>query len=785
MSRFPPSAALLCSITALLGACTSTGSTPGALAARTAMVERTTHGVAHITAPDMETLAYGVAYAHAQDNVCQTAQQLLTVRGERSKFLGGSARGLLGLRSLPNEQIDFFIAAHMDDGALQRAWARSSADAQAMLRGYVAGFNRYLADHAQKLPASCAGQTWVRPMTEADMRRLSELSSVQAGIAALADGMLGAQPPAAKAAQTESLPPLALAAAEMRERGLLDSPYGSNAWAFGKDSSANGRGLLLGNPHFPWVGVNRFWQMHLTIPGQMDVMGAAIGHGAVVQIGFNKDVAWSHTVSTGKRFTLHELSLVEGQPTQYLVDGKPEAMRSHSLSIQVKQADGSLATKTHTVWATRWGPVVVVPNARLGWTAQTAYALQDANNGNARSVDTWLALNRATSVADMRQGLANLGTPWVNTIAADRHGQALYADASVVPDVDAGHLQRCAPSAGAAALFKAAGLVVLNGSRSDCDWRRDSASAVPGLTPISRLPVAVRTDWVHNSNDSFFYSHPAQKFEGISPLVGDASVNRPRTRAGLSEIPQMLARGKANPASVQQQLFGNHNFMGTQVVPDLLAACQATPPANADAREGCAALKGWNLTSNGDARGAHLFREFWRTARSIPQVHRVAFDAAQPVATPTGLKMADEAVANKVWDALAGAAKKVREAGFALDATLASVQRPAITDQAIGLHGGDEIEGVLNNLGDRAAPGIGPKGLRIDYGTSYVQTVTFDERGPLAQAILTYGQSSDPASAHSTDQLQRYAAKQWPVMPFHRADIEQARIAPPLTLTRP
>jgi acyl-homoserine-lactone acylase len=117
--------------------------------------------------------------------------------------------------------------------------------------------------------------------------------------------------------------------------------------------------------------------------------------------------------------------------------------------------------------------------------------------------------------------------------------------------------------------------------------------------------------------------------------------------------------------------------------------------------------------------------------------------------------MTDEAVAHKVWEALAAAVKKVKDAGFALDATLASVQRPVITEQAIGLHGGDEIEGVLNNLGDRAAPGIGPKGLRIDYGTSYVQTVTFDERGQLAQAILTYGQSSDPASAHATDQLQR------------------------------
>ena len=102
---------------------------------------------------------------------------------------------------------------------------------------------------------------------------------------------------------------LADAADAMREAGLLDSPLGSNAWAFGKETTANGSGMLLGNPHFPWSGPNRFYEMHLTIPGQMDVMGVGIGTYSMVSIGFNKDVAWSHTVSTGKRFTFYEVTL--------------------------------------------------------------------------------------------------------------------------------------------------------------------------------------------------------------------------------------------------------------------------------------------------------------------------------------------------------------------------------------------------------------------------------------------------------------------------------------------
>lgn len=756
-------------------------SAPGTVGDRSVTIERTAYGIPHITAQDPESLAYGVAYAYAQDNVCMTANQLVTVRGERSATFGGKATGLLGRRYLPNEQIDLFIAAHMDDPLLARQWSTASAQARAMERGYVAGYNRYLADNAARLPEECRGQPWVRPMTLAEYRRMGEISAVQAGIAALADGMLGAQPPTAGAARAPTAAvDLADAALAMREAGLLDSPLGSNAWAFGKDVTANGSGMLLGNPHFPWSGPNRFYEMHLTIPGRMDVMGAGIGTYPAVTIGFNKDVAWSHTVSTGKRFTLYELALASGDPTTYLVDGQPEKMTARKISTQVRGADGAPQTREHTVWATRWGPVVVIPRAGLTWNTKTAYALRDANTGNTRMLDAALTFARARTVEELHQAHATLGLPWVNTLAADRQGRALYTDVSVVPDVDAAQLERCAPSKNAAALRRAAGLVVLNGARADCAWRQDSASPVPGLTPIGRMPVAVRTDWVHNSNDSFFYTHPAQKFAAISPLVGDASLTRPRTRAGLAEISEMLGRGKVTLQAMQEQLFQNRNFMASVTVPDLLAACEKAP--SAESRDGCAALKGWDRRNNVDARGAHLFREFWRTARNIPGVHRVPFDPAQPVATPAGLKMDDAIVAAKVWKALDNAVKLVRASGFALDAPLGSVQRPAITEEAIALHGGEEFEGVLNNLGRQEPAPISTQGLRIDYGTSYVQTVTFDARGPVAQAILTYGQSTNPASPHANDQLRQFTRKQWHTLPFHREDVEKQRVGEPLRL---
>jgi len=736
-------------------------------------ISRTANGIAHVVAADPEMLAYGVAYAHAQDNVCQTAEGLVTTRAERTEHFGAKAMGRLGLRELPNEQIDLFIKAFVDDDAVARAVAQSSAEANAMARGYVGGYNRYLADRAGQLPAACAGKAWVKPMTLAEYRRNGEIAAIQLGMGLFADAVLGARPPSAKTSATQ-VPEVTLAAADL---GPQEQPVSSNAWAFGRDTTADGRGLLLGNPHFPWKGTNRFWEMHATIPGSLDVMGVTIGNFPIVVIGFNKDVAWSHTVSTGKRFTLHQLTLVDGDPTSYLVDGRTEKMTSRTI--------GGI-----TLWSTRYGPVIQAPRMGLSWTDKVAFALQDANRNNARGLDQWLRYGRASSVADLRNALRNLGTPWVNTIAADRHGEVLYADDSVVPDVDAAQLERCTPN-GVARRLQSAGLIVLDGSRGDCDWRRDPASPVPGITPVERLPIAVRTDWVMNSNDSFVYTNPAQRFDGISPLVGTARVESPRTRSSLIEIPAMLAAGpggKATPEGIQRQLFANRNLLGEQVLPDLLAACVNVSDGLAEAaalRDGCAALRAWDRTSNTDSRGAHLFREFWRQAQALPDVYRQPFDVRHPVETPSGLNLADAAVAAKVWESLVNAVKRVRDAGFALDAPLGAVQRPATVEEAIPLHGGEPFEGVLNmqSVGN-GRDGLAPGGYRVDFGTSYVQVVGFDERGPRAQALLTYGQSSDPASPHAADQLRLFSAKQWPRLPFHPEDVARERVGPVLELRR-
>ena len=119
-----------------------------------------------------------------------------------------------------------------------------------------------------------------------------------------------------------------------------EAPFGSNATAVGGDATTTGKGMMLGNPHFPWRGRYRFTQQHLTIPGKYDVAGASLIGSPVVNIGWNENVAWSHTVSTAYRFTPYEYRR-RPDPTTYLTDAGPAELEHRTVKV-TRPAQGRL-----------------------------------------------------------------------------------------------------------------------------------------------------------------------------------------------------------------------------------------------------------------------------------------------------------------------------------------------------------------------------------------------------------------------------------------------------------
>jgi acyl-homoserine-lactone acylase len=745
---------------------------PSAASARyDATIVRTQYGIPHITAKDWRGVGYGVGYAYAEDNLCMIAEEFVTIAGERSLHFGPASKAVLAFGEIDNLASDLFFRSAINLPALRRGAKAQGREALLLVDGYVAGYNRRLRDLGPAgVPDACRGKPWVRAIGNDDVLRLNEKQMLLASSLALAAGIANAAPPAPKPMANIATPATLAALPAMHETG-----FGSNGWAFGGDVTADGRGLLIGNPHFPWNGPNRFWQMHVTIPGKLDVMGGGIAGSPLPTLGFNKDVAWTHTVTAARHFTLFQLALDPKDPTTYLVDGKPERMTARTITVPMP--DGATPV-TRTLYSTRFGQLVALPASGLAWTATTAFAMRDVNAGNQRALGTWVKIARARNVQEIRSAVeTSLAIPWVNTIAADRHGDALHADVTAVPNVSAAKVKDCATPLSAIAAPLA---TLLDGTRAACDWDSAPGTPVAGLMPASEQAVHLRRDFVTNSNDSYWLSNPAAPHRVLSPIMGGAeSAVSLRTRSNFIEVDRMLnghdgAPGvKMDQAAAQSLTLANRSLAADMVTDPLLALCRD----KAEVARGCAALEGWDRRYDLDSKGAYLFTTFWRSARRLPNLWAVKFDVKDPVNTPRDLVTTGE-TGDKLVAALAAAMAQLDKEGIALDARWGDVQFAQRGADRIPIHGGDGLAGVLNLQMSNPVPG----GITPYHGSSYIQIVGFDDAGPITDAVLTYSQSTDPASPYFADQTRLYSAKGWHRLPFSADAITKDNPGTPLRI---
>ncbi|MFQ6574311.1 acylase [Pseudomonas sp. UM16] len=714
-----------------------------------AEIRRSSFGVPHILAKDEQGLGYGIGYAYGQDNLCLLANEVVTVNAERSRYFGPEQ---VTFEQRENLASDLFFSWLNTPTAVFGFWQAQPAPVRALLEGYAKGYNRALAERlAEGQGAQCLQAQWLRPITTLDLVKLTRRLLVEGGVGQFAEALAGATPPNAVARLH-----LNMSVAQARQDNFA-LERGSNAVAVGSERSASGHGMLLANPHFPWAGGMRFYQMQLTLPGKLDVMGAALPGLPLINIGFNRHLAWTHTVDTSKHFTLYRLELDPKDPTRYLLDGKSLAMSRQAVTVMVKGEYGKLAPVKRDVYSSVFGPIVQWPG-RLDWNQQHAYSLRDANLENTRVLQQWYSMNQADSLNALQASVQRLqGIPWVNTLAVDAKGQTLYLNQSVVPFVDAALLAKCSdPAAGQE-------LIVLDGSRSACNWKVDPRAAQAGIFPAHLQPSLSRRDFIQHSNDSAWMVNPAQPLRGYSPLISrEDQPLGPRSRFALHRL---SGDDKLSGADLQQMVMDNQVYLAELLMPDLLQWCGKH--ADAQMIGLCSSLKAWNLRADLDAGlGLVHFQNILQRLLERQDIWRVAFDPADPQHTPRGLAVERAEVAEALNQAALASLAAVQEAGLSADVHWGQIQQAA---DGTPIHGGPASLGIYNAI--QSVP-TEPGKRRVVSGTSYLQLVTFTDNGPQALGLLAFSESSEAGSQHASDQTRAFSAKQWHQMPFTEAQIK-------------
>ncbi|WP_223753250.1 penicillin acylase family protein [Myxococcus sp. RHSTA-1-4] len=779
-----------------------------------ATIRRTAHGIPHIKAKDMGSLGYGQGYAFAQDHVCILSEQILKVRGERARYLGQGNGSLIAASDFAYRLLDL-------PGRAQASFGKQPADVQALIKGYVAGFNRYLSETpAANLPQPCKGADWVKPITETDLLAYHISVGLAASSYQLILAIAAAQPPTVSGG-TVGRPAPGSFKFERPEAHQV----GSNGWALGKDKSAGGRGMVVANPHFPWEGELKLWESQLTVPGELNVYGVGLLGVPAVLIGFNENVAWTHTFSFGQRMTLYRLPLVDGKPTSYWYENQERQMTEHNITILVKLPEGSVTNVTRKMYTSHYGPIIAIPGS-ADWTTQFAYSLRDANIDNTALVAQFVGMDKSRSFKEFKDVYANVqGIPWVNTMAADKEGNTWYTDATPTPNllpeaIAAWRDAITGTDPQIAAFWNTQGVVLLDGSKKVNEWQDEAGAPRPGIVPFSKVPQLDRTDFVFNANDSYWLANPLQPLTGFSPMHGfERTGQSPRTRMNATLLMEVRedgasgADGKFTQAELENAILSNRGMTAELLHTAVVQRCQGKTTASyqrtvngvpetvtVNIQPACEALAGWDQRYDINSVGAVVWREFAGTAPAGTHtnggtLYANHFDPNDPIATPNTLAPPPASGDDLVLTRLAMATGLLNEAGIPVNSRLGDVQyTPRVAGEKIPIHGGMLTDGTANvvsygtfksttAVADFTAPqgryvntrtGLTDKGYVINNGSSFIMAMEFTENGPKGRAVLTYSQSSDPASPYFADQTRLFSQKQWRPILFSEAEVAAA-----------
>ncbi|QFU20562.1 acylase [Shewanella eurypsychrophilus] len=754
----------------------------------TVKIEYTSFGVPHITASDYRSLGYGQAYAHAQENMCTLAEQIIEVRAQKAMTFGAG-------NSNANVLTDFGTLALNIYNDAEAAIDSMTEEQTDLLAGYAEGFNQAVLDKAgsQNYPSPCRGADWIPELSITDLHAYHLKLALFASGGALSNQIATASP-------TPSNKSLLTMFSEVASK---NEGLGSNGWALGRDKTESGSGMLLSNPHFPWAGSLRFVENHLQIPGEINVTGVSFVGVPGVLIGFNENIAWTHTVSQSKRFTTYQLTLDPENNTRYLYDGEYREMLSQEYTIDVKNDDGTNSEITKTLYSSHYGPMI-------GWYPDgSAVSYRDANANNGNMVSQWLAMDRAKTIEEFEAAFETYqGIPWVNTMATDDKGNAFFIDGSRAPNLNAFAAVFVKDFVNNNPVGKALwqggkGQLVLDGSMSLFEWVDTGTTPIPGVVPFEKAPKVLRSDYVFNANSSHWLNHVEEPLEGYSIVYGpEQTIRSPRTRMNATMLQEKSAQGisgengKFNLDELKNVVMSQRAQLSELLKDQLVERCSGVSNIILESQESvdisaaCTTLANWDGLYKNTSQGAHVFREFLKVFNVggeqalSDSLFATAFNVSKPVSTPANLAQHSGSTnSDPVLQALASTVQHLASVNIPLAAPLGSIQYHMKNEEMLSIPGGGTIDGVFNiNTGSSAK--VKDYGYPVFHGASWLMALEFTDNGPRADAFLTYGQSHDPESDHFVDQTRLFSKGEWRPVVFTEQDIK-ADLVDTIELTLP
>lgn len=591
---------------------------------------RDTWGVPHIFGKTDADAAYGLAYAHAEDDFLTMQQSLLAARGRLASVYGPKAA--------PN---DYMVR-------LLRIWEAIDAKYETdlsprtrdLVEGYAAGASRYGELHPDEvlsddlLPITgkdiVAGFVHKVPLFFGLDKALQEVTGPQR-VGEVSEG------PADEAgdAEVSFLAP---------EPGTPER--GSNAFALAPSRSADGWTRLNVNSHQPWTGPVAWYEAHVHSEEGWDMVGGVFPGAPFVLHGHNRNLGWAHTVNHPDLIDIYVLTVDPENPDRYEVDGEWVDFEKSTARLKVKLFGPFSWTFKREVLHSIFGPALR--------TEHGVYAIRYSNMEDIRYVEQAYRMNKAGNFQEWNEAMSMLAMPMFNTVYADREGNIHYVYNGALP-------------------IRAEGY----------DWSK----YLPGNTrrtlwteylPYDKLPSVHNpaSGFVINCNGSpFFTTVEGQNPDpaGFSPAFGieTFSPNRELRAMKLFEDDDSITHDEffAYKFDMDYDPRSAHARLVRRIL-------DAPAPEDEMLRQCVDVLRAWDLRTNPENTSAAL-----------------AILTTQPIVYPWEMRknLADEVPMEELWDSLRSAGNELLRYHDRLDPAWRDVNRLNRGKVDLGVGGGPDI----------------------------------------------------------------------------------------------
>ena len=348
-------------------------------------IARDSFGVPHVFAKTDPEVAYGLAWAHAEDDLTNIETMILYGKAKL-----GTAIGRKGAEA------DYVVNLMRIQQLVDEQWNTLSPDFIALVRGYLQGLN----DYAKAYPKQVKYRASF-PATEKEYIGSVVFSiSIFCGLDKLLPQLFGNR--------VATVPGF--------------SAEGSNAFAFHPSRTNTGEAMLTINAHQPVEGPTAFYEAHLQSEEGWNMLGGLFPGGCLIFHGTNEHLGWAHTVNYQDKIDLFQLEMNPANPNQYKFDGQWFNLESQRIKLHVK---GVPIAVNRTVYWSKYGATVK--------TQQGVFSIRLPATMDIRALEQWYRMNKAKNFSEFYKAVSMTSLPMFNIMYADRYDTIFYISNGKMP----------------------------------------------------------------------------------------------------------------------------------------------------------------------------------------------------------------------------------------------------------------------------------------------------------------------------------------------------------------